>query len=102
MPSDINDHNQLPKSITTQATPTNYNTPGGLTSAVNNGSPFSAYIASAVPYLQNQGGGAANFGTQSNVTPGAVAALPSMNVTAAVATSFPPQNATQGTSPGVI
>jgi hypothetical protein len=82
MGSDYHDHNQLPTGITTQATPTNYTTPGAITTVT------SAIISTPVA--------ASQLSTQQNLGPGILAAYPTM--TSAVA----PQSALTNPTPGVI
>ena len=82
MGSDYHDHNQLPTGITTQATPTNYTTPGAITTVTS--------VIISTPVAASQ------LSTQQNLGPGILAAYPTM--TSAVA----PQSALTNPTPGVI
>ena len=82
MPADIHDYVQLPAVLTTQVTPTNYQTAGAITTVT------SVIISTPVA--------AAQLSTQQNLGPGLVAAYPTM--TSAVAA----QSAKTNAAPGVI
>jgi hypothetical protein len=82
MPADIHDHNQLPAILTTQVTPTNYQTAGAVTTVTS--------VIISTPVAASQ------ITTQQNEGPGLVAPYPTM--TSAVA----PQSALVNPSGGVI
>jgi hypothetical protein len=82
MPADLHDYVQLPAVLTTQVTPTNYQTAGAITTVT------SVIISTPVA--------AAQLSTQQNLGTGLVAAYPTM--TSAVAA----QSAKTNAAPGVI